>query len=64
MVVRDEFRILHWAFIVYPIRGEPIVVAQCRWWAYGTGLDLTEWNMNDASKGETNCMACIATEDK
>lgn len=63
LVVQDEFRVLHEAHVIYAVQGEPVVVvARCQWWTYMAGMNVTEWDMNDASEGETNCMACIATE--
>jgi hypothetical protein len=63
MVVSDVRDVLHEACVVHAVQGEPvIVVARCRWWTYYCGEGVCEWNMNDASDGETNCMACVATE--
>lgn len=62
LIVRDSHGILHEAYVVYAVQGEPVMVtARCRWWTYMMGMDVTEWDMNEASEGDTDCMACIVT---
>lgn len=58
-VVRDGFGILHMAYVIHPIQGRSVAVARCQWWI---GMEAPVWDMNDASDGETNCMACVAAE--